>query len=175
MESPPFAPNVCFKRSTMATHATHFVTLITHQKRCVLGLQQDGLIVPNAIGRCVAQAISAWGIETPSIADLSYVVMPNHVHLLFEWSGRGTRKWSWGRRKESRATCIERLKTSTQLSVGNLRGTPHVYLWMPGFTERALVSSEDAKRAQQYLEHNPRTWSADPLFQDENLGLQAAL
>ncbi len=66
----------------------YFVTVCTHEKRCILGdvAVGEGLAPPavrlTSIGRVVESQILALPHRYPSLSVVKYVIMPNHVHLL---------------------------------------------------------------------------------------------
>ena len=66
----------------------YFVTICTHEKRCILGSVAvgEGLAPPavnlTAVGRIVASQIEELPKRYPMLVVENYAVMPNHVHLL---------------------------------------------------------------------------------------------
>lgn len=113
-----------------ASQATYFVTFCTSARRKSLA---DSRIVSALHRECRAMlSDGTWTVR-------AWVVMPDHVHIVFDLGER----LSLGR-------CVGRFKakTSSQLRSANLS-------WQPGYFEHRLRSAEELRPIYYYLLMNP--------------------
>jgi REP element-mobilizing transposase RayT len=62
------------------SHAAYFVTLCTHDRRCLFGTVRRGRTVLNACGRIAAREWTRSEAMRDEIVLDAFVVMPNHLH-----------------------------------------------------------------------------------------------
>jgi putative transposase len=67
---------------------------------------------------------------------LAYVVMPDHIHWLFELKA------------ESLSRCVQRVKSQVSRGIGNT-------IWQKGFYDHGIRSDESLIRAARYIVANP--------------------
>ncbi len=60
--------------------SVYFVTVCTHNRKCLFGAVDDGSMALNAFGRIVAEEWHRTGEKRDRVALDAFVVMPNHVH-----------------------------------------------------------------------------------------------
>jgi len=62
----------------------NLVTMVTHQRECLFGGVLDGEMWVNQLGNIVERAWMDLLIHYPNVTMESFVVMPNHVHVIVE-------------------------------------------------------------------------------------------
>ena len=58
----------------------YFITICTHEKRCIFG--EPGQL--NWIGECAKEYLLKIGLLYPNVRIDKYVIMPNHIHVIFD-------------------------------------------------------------------------------------------
>lgn len=59
------------------------ITIVTHNRICRLGQIEGGEVRLSPIGGIVKQQIERLSVRFPGLAVDEYVVMPNHVHMIW--------------------------------------------------------------------------------------------
>ena len=65
-----------------------FVTICTHQRKCLLGNEEGGKIIQSAIGSLVERIWQTLPRHFPGIELDAYVIMPNHIHGIIKRRGK---------------------------------------------------------------------------------------
>ena len=110
------------------------VTATCDMRRPVFGREQEARI---AMDEFDAQA------REGNCVNLAYVVMPDHVHWIFQLTSNGRLSGVVAKAKGRSAHRINRLK--------NRRGR----IWQPGFHDHAVRQEEDLENLANYVIHNP--------------------
>ena len=92
-------------------------------------------------GRPIIQALKAAHTEG-EVDSLSWVLMPDHLHWLFEL------------KTETLGRVVCRLKSRSTVVFNRHQGR-HGRLWQAGFHDRALRQEEDLKAVARYIVANP--------------------
>ncbi len=170
------------KEYDYSSGGSYFVTICVKDRRAILGtidrrgdvgaVGRDDLIPPaepapgiRIAGGAEAPAVSLSrigaicdryirGIDAayPGIHVDSYVIMPNHVHLLLCFDGGGMRS--------SRPTLpmvIRAFKRMTTRAIGQS-------VWQDSFYEHTLRCEEDLDDVRRYILENPARWDSDEYF-----------
>ncbi len=115
-------------------HRIYLVTTCCHRRYTVFSCLYCGFLVTQEIRH---------SDRSEATRTLAYVVMPDHLHWLFELrSGHRLR------------TVVNKLKGRSAFRVNNARrGTGR--LWQPGFHDHALRADEAVETVGDYVVHNP--------------------
>ncbi len=148
-----------------ATPGAYFVTICTHEKRCILSdiaAVGEGLAPPavslSTIGRIVEEQLSDLPRRFPSVSVDRYVIMPNHVHLLLSLS-----ESTGGASPSPTLTdviCVLKSMT-TRLSSSCLGAAP---LWQRSFHDHVVRGQRDYDEIWKYIEANPARWRDDRFY-----------
>ena len=157
----------------------YFVTICTHEKRCILGdvAVGEGLAPPavrlTSIGVVVESQILALPHRYPSLTVVKYVIMPNHVHLLLTLDKReNTGGASPSPTGPGMISCaggaspsptipdmVCALKSlSSRQAKPNLSGLP---LWQRSFHDHVIRNDQDYQMIWKYIDENPAKWADD--------------
>ena len=131
----PVSANTCRLRKARVSEQgrIYLLTAVTHQRQPVFADWRLGRLLVNQL-RCAD--------ESTSITSMAWVVMPDHLHWLFELNN-GTL-----------AELMCRLKSRSSRSINRVRGVQD-RVWQRGYHDRALRRDEDIKGAARYIVMNP--------------------
>jgi|APHig6443718053_1056840.scaffolds.fasta_scaffold105444_1 putative transposase len=146
----------------------YFVTIVSHQRRCILGSIENDCVTLSLAGQCVNAIISALPQHFP-IEVNHIVVMPNHIHLLVTINS-GVPENSIDDAESPRGT----LPRSISALVQNLKAnsTRHIRrilnndepVWQRNYFEHVVRDQNDFDRIYTYIENNPLTWQKDEFW-----------
>ena len=101
------------------------------------------------------------------LVDVS-VVMPNHAHVVFEftdYSERADMNLSTGDFENTLAgslgVVVGRYKTAVTTRVNNLRRSKGAKVWQRGYYERIIRNERELQATRQYIIDNPARWAED--------------
>lgn len=131
----PVSANTCRLRKARVSEQgrIYLLTAVTHQRQPVFADWRLGRLLVNQL-RCAD--------ESTSITSMAWVVMPDHLHWLFELNN-GTL-----------AELMCRLKSRSSRSINMVSGVQG-RVWQRGYHDRALRRDEDIKGAARYIVMNP--------------------
>jgi len=160
----------------------YFVTVCTHDRKCLFGDVADGKMRLNELGRVVFDCWSAIPIHFGHTVLDSFVVMPNHVHgIIFidenrHGSGVGARHAvplpsnplprlfeSFGKPVcGSIPTTIRSFKSAVTKRINEMRNKPAYPIWQRNYYERIVRNETELNNVRQYIRDNPLKWETDP-------------
>ena len=139
----------------------YFVTFCTQHRDCILStVGRDDLGAPflrlSPIGEIVERYIHSISIAYPHVSIDSYVIMPNHVHILISVARDD------GAPGSSRPTAlvsrmIAALKRFSNRDAGQK-------LWQTSFYDHIIRDDADYAARYNYILDNPRRWAEDEYF-----------
>jgi putative transposase len=146
-----------------ASTGAYFVTLVTHQRRCLFGTIADGTLHPTPLGHF---ATAAWTASEALRAELrlgSFVVMPNHLHAIVFLQGTTASDAQKPRsRQRSLGSMIGGYKAAVTSHAREIAAiAPGASLWQRNFYEHVIRDEQDFRAIDDYIQDNPRRWSED--------------
>ena len=149
----------------------YFVTVNVAGNRCLLSEIRVGRGLAPAevrltgLGRIVEEELLALPRRYPGVTVEHYVIMPNHIHILFgfETAGASPRPTD----EAPRPTLMQVVGALKSLSArrcnraAGMRGTP---FWQTSFYESVLQSESACRDALNYIDTNPAKWAEDKYF-----------
>ena len=148
------------KNYDYSTPGAYFITICTKDRQCVLSriLVGDGaLAVPHVhlseIGAVVDDVIRSMGDHNRSVTVDSYVIMPNHIHLLVLVTENGPPRAA-APAKAIIPSFVSALKGLTVRRCG-------IPLWQRSYYDHVIRNGEDYRRIAEYIEANPDRWNDD--------------
>jgi putative transposase len=134
---------------------TYLLTVVTHQRRRLLGrLGADG-VTASSIGECVAEAWARIPLYRPWVSLGPFVIMPDHWHGIV---------W-WHEVPRNRAGHLSIIVAGTKAEATRFARTradlrPDAPLWMRSYDVRFLNSDRRIAAAERYVLENPiRAWA----------------
>ena len=147
-----------------STPGAYFVTICTHDKRCILSsiAVGEGLAPPEnrptLIGKVVEEQIRAVHSRYPAVNIDKYVIMPNHIHLLvLICDGSGGASPS-----PTLFDVVRALKSLTTRIARPLLGDS--VLWQRSYHEHVIRGEDDYRGIWEYIEENPAKWAEDRYY-----------
>ena len=145
----------------------YFVTICTHEKRCILGSVAigEGLAPPvvrlTSIGVVVESQILALPHRYPSLSVVKYVIMPNHVHLLLTLDERENAGGASPSPTIPDVVCALKSLAFRQAKP-LLSGAP---LWQRSFHDHVVRDDREYQTIWEYIDGNAAKWADDCYYQ----------
>jgi REP element-mobilizing transposase RayT len=134
----------------------YFVTICTHDKTHDFGFVNAGCMTLNEYGKVAEQQIEWLEEQYPYINIHNAVVMPNHVHILFEID---TRKELGNTKIKSVSELIGAYKTTTSKTIHLLGNT--TFQWQRSFHDHIVRNADRYENIYNYISDNPARWHND--------------
>ena len=167
MDLPARKP-IRLKNYDYSSPGAYFITICTRDKRCILSSIEttsgnavgEGLAPPaprlSAAGRIVEEQILSLPVRFPGLSIDSYVVMPNHIHLLL------TIKYEMGGASPSptvKTNVIDAVRALKSFS-SRLSGVGPI--WQRSFYGHIIRNDDDCRQIAEYIAANPARWKTGP-------------
>jgi putative transposase len=137
----------------------YFVTVCTHERRCILAAKVlDDHVILSSAGRIVERQIEQLPQRLATSVD-SYVVMPNHVHLVVHINGEADER---ARQASPLRDVVGGFKSGSSREINAAYGAPGAPLWQRGYYDHVIRDEDELNRAREYIQHNPIRWAVDP-------------
>lgn len=137
-----------------STHNFYFVTICTHDKKCIFGTPKT----LNFLGQIAASCMEEIPAHFPGVKVEKYVVMPNHVHAILI-IGEGIDQ---GKLPNLTAVVGGYKAAVSKLANPIMHGRP---VWQRSFHDHVIRNQVDFENIWQYIEENPSKWEDDCFFQ----------
>lgn len=111
-------------------------------------------MTPTEFGAFAAEELSKLESIYPSVILDSFVVMPNHVHLIVMLLS------------ERHNPSVRRIMQQWKGVVSKKAGFP---LWQDRFHDRVIYNAAAYRKIRQYIEANPARWKEDCFFEIDPL------
>lgn len=148
----------------------YFVTICTHQRRCIFDDPNLHEIAANAWTYIPNQP------HAQHVALDNWVVMPNHIHGLVEivtsWEmGVAEINHVHGPQSGSLGTILGNYKMLVTKRVKAMRGMGQTdfKVWQRGYWERVVRNERELQAIRKYIQDNPLRWSEDRDNLDQTL------
>jgi putative transposase len=148
-----------------SSNAVYFITFCTYRRKHVFGYVEPAVscfdrahVSLNDAGRACAACIKGVPQFSPGVKVDSFVVMPNHVHLLLRVDGAMR-----GSYRSAVARAVGGLKASISKII-HQRGYVGP-VWQTGFHDHICRNEADYRRIYSYIDTNPDKWAFDRYFE----------
>ncbi len=139
-----------------STDNYYFVTLCTHQKKCLFG---DGCSL-NLLGQIAEQELLNISVHFECVKIDKYVIMPNHIHaILVIGCGNDT---EWSRPSPTLSTVIGLYKSGVSKKIHEIE--PGLTIWQKSFYDRIIRNESGYLETWKYIDENPLKWQEDELY-----------
>ena len=170
-ELPPKRQSIRLKDYDYAQPGAYFVTICTHDRRCLWGSVQAGKASLSGLGQIVAECWKDIPTHFPPVGVDIYCVMPNHLHgiLMFSETCRGTTcRAPTGETERfsqpvsgSLPTVIRTFKAAVTKHVRRMTRISDFRVWQRGYYERVIRDERELELAREYIANNPLGWEED--------------
>jgi putative transposase len=168
-ESSPRRKPVRLRWHDYSSAGPYFVTISTHDQRCILSLISNETVVLTSVGEAIRDIWLSLPARFPQLILDEFVVMPNHFHALLAFATPSTmfaaRPVGEGLAPPSPSkpcslpTVIGAFKSLSTIHVNKLLNTPGKPLWQRTYHDHIIRNADDMKNAQRYIHQNPLRWS----------------
>ena len=131
----------------------YFVTICTHQRKCIFGSIPDTIFEPSSLGTIVANCWARLPDHYPNLSLDSFVIMPNHVHGLIFLTETPPR--------HPLSEIIRGFKTFSAKRINQKRHASGIPVWQRGFHEHVVRKDKTLDRIREYIQTNPARWAID--------------
>ena len=147
-----------------STNGMYFVTICTHNRKCILSqiIVGDGVLdVPHTMllncGKIVDKYINQLNNFYFNIKIEKYVIMPNHIHLLIYVDNPDGMSRTPSPTNAYIPQFISTLKRFCNKEIG-------YNIFQRSFHDHIIRSDEDYKKIYNYIESNPSKWTEDCFY-----------
>ena len=150
------------KHYDYSTTGAYFITICTHNRRCLLSRIVGRGLAPAEIqytvyGKIAQEQLLLLERRYPSLKIEQYVIMPNHIHILMLL--KNTREEN-GRNTIMDIICAYKSLTTRHCKIAQ----PIDKLFQPSFYDHVIRGPEDYEEIAEYIVNNPKQWELDCLF-----------
>ena len=154
----------------------YFITVVTHQRRCLFGTIRDGEFIQNAVGEIVHFTWNKLPAHFPGIGLDAFVVMPNHIHAVIHITEK--RPQSVGAQhaaplpttgspqphvqRGSLGAIVRSFKSAVTKRHNETHPGLRIALWQRNYYEHVIRNEPTLIRIRDYIATNPARWSIDP-------------
>ena len=131
----------------------YFITICTKKKKCIFG--QPGVL--NWLGKCAEDNLHMISKIYPDIRIDKYVIMPNHIHVIFDIQEG----------KTDLAVAIGQYKMSVTKEMHTI-GYPNA-VWQRSFHDHIIRNEKSYQDIWKYIDNNPLQWELDCFYQKADL------
>jgi REP element-mobilizing transposase RayT len=156
-----------------SSEGCYFVTICVHDRRCLFGNIEGQKMFLNDAGNMVDYWCSETMNKYPNVNLSKFVVMPNHIHALFELSSVvGADRCIRPSHNLNRPGGIPQIVQWFKIMTTNeyIRGVKTLgwesfdgHLWQRNFYDHILDERDDYDGVVYYIDQNPADWANDPL------------
>jgi REP element-mobilizing transposase RayT len=143
----------------------YFVTICTKGMKCSFGRVLDGKVILSEAGQIVKDEILKTEKIREKIRIDSYIVMPNHVHLIIiidkvdsvETPRRGVSTEEFKRWKPNcLGSIINQFKGACTRQIRKKLDSS--FAWQPRFYDHIIRTETDLQNLREYIHLNPSNW-----------------
>ena len=146
-----------------SSNGIYHVTICTRDKACIFGAINDYRMFLNDAGKVAEEDLLSIPHHYAGVEVVSYVVMPNHVHLLLRLCD--------GEVGENAADAKNGVPTARR-SLGQIVGAYKAgvsrklgrAIWQARFYEHIIRGERDYLDTIAYIQNNPVAWDKDDYF-----------
>jgi len=170
-----------------AQAGAYFVTICTHERRCLFGRIGGGEVRLSSIGRIVEEEWRRTADVRPDVDLDAFVVMPNHIHGIIvltrpdflpvgatRWVARSptptprSRTPPKGPPPGSLGAIVSQVKSVVTKRVARSGDDATFPLWQRSFYEHVVRNDRQLERFRTYVIANPAVWTDDGLHPDNS-------
>ena len=142
----------------------YFVTICTKDKACILSrITEDGKNVLSGLGLETEAQIKNIPKRFNGFEIANYVIMPNHVHLIFSIFQRPPLiRADEYTKKPTLCDAVGALKSLTSRVCWEKYGAKHIF--QKSFHEHIIRSDKALALINEYINTNPQKWRKDCFF-----------
>ena len=131
-----------------ATPNYYFITICTHEKNCIFW--SGGKL--NTFGQIAFDAAMQISAHFPGNRVDSFVVMPNHIHMILVVEPGGT----------DATVVVGQYKSQVSKEIHKI--DPKRKIWQTSFHDHGIRNYRQYQHIREYIDTNPMRWKEDCFF-----------
>ncbi len=156
------------KNFDYSSNGAYFITICTQNRKNILStitLVGEGSPLPqlSPYGKIVDNWIQKLPNKYQEISVDSYVIMPNHIHILLSITKDDGR----GDPSPTVDTVMGWLKYQSTKDINKMRNTMGVKIFQRSFYDHIVRNYDDYCEIHKYIYENPMRWYYDELYSEE--------
>lgn len=157
------------KQHDYSEPGAYFVTICTKNKAHILSriiaadplsVRRDALIPPRVqllpTGKIVDDLIRRTETVYENVTVDAYVIMPNHLHILFHIHAPGN-DGGMGASRPTIHQMVRAIKTGTTRQLGHS-------IWHTSYYDHVIRGARDYDEILRYIQNNPAKWHLDQFY-----------
>lgn len=159
----PKRKNIRFQGFDYRSLTAYFVTVCTHDRQCVFGTIDSGILKSSRRGLIAAECWKAIPTHNPHVELDNFIVMPNHVHGILRFVGatHASSAAGSGPPTHSLGAVIGSYKAAVSKMINRLRPAAAISLWQRSYYDHVIRHDRAYELIWQYTDDNPRRWGED--------------
>ena len=140
----------------------YFVTICAQNKAKIFGeIVGEGFPLPqlSKYGKIVEKCIFSINEKYPNIVPEKFVIMPNHIHIIFGIKNNGR-----GDPAPTIANVVGWLKYSATKQINLLHDNIGNKIFQRSFHDHVIRGERDYMEICEYINNNPAKWKEDSLY-----------
>ena len=129
----------------------YFITICTDQKKCIFGKPKN----INIFGQIAEENLLNTQKHFRNIRIDKYVIMPNHIHVIFEVVADGN----------NLINVIGSFKSATTRKIHEIQ--PNLVVWQKSFHDHVIRNQKSYEEIWKYIDGNPLKWEEDCFYQNQ--------
>jgi putative transposase len=120
-------------------------------------------VVLNEYGVILKSVIEQLPVKYPELKIDSYVIMPNHIHMIIDIHWKRAIRESPLQSRSLISKSMGYLKMNVSKRINTLNGR-NIAIWQRSFYDHIIRSKQEYKKIWQYIEDNPTKWFKDKYY-----------
>ncbi len=141
----------------------YFITICSKDKAKIFGsIVGEGFPLPKLTpqGEIVEKTILSVNEKYPHIVPEKYVIMPNHIHIIFSVNNDGR-----GNPSPTIANVVGWLKYNATKQINLIGGNIGNKIFQRSFYDHIIRGELDYMKIWEYIDNNPAKWKEDELYE----------
>lgn len=161
--------NLRIPKFDYAQPGAYYVTIVTHDRKSILGQINNGDVELNDVGKMVKEVWMAIPNHFPNVELGEFVMMPNHIHGIVSITVEATHasplpRVSKGPVPGSIGAIVGSFKSAATKRFHETQKYHNSRLWQPNYYEHVIKNERDYQAIYDYILNNPMNWEMDEEF-----------
>ena len=153
--------SIRLKEYDYSSEGLYFVTICSHEHKCVFGEIIDDNIILNRCGNIIDKEWKSLPQHFPNIVCHEYIIMPNHIHGIIQIEERIQGGPTPPLRKTTLGNILAYYKYRTTKQLDQ-----RIPLWQRNYYEHIIRNQQSYEEIAAYIVENPVHWKRDKLYKD---------